>query len=95
MRHVQSLGKVCVLDIEIEGVKQIKSSDLNPVCVFIMPPSVDELRNRLVGRNTETPESLMKRLNQAQTEINFGMNIHYLSSFPSVESCIRKTRAQC
>lgn len=70
--HVQSLGKVCVLDIEIEGVKQIKASNLNPVCVFILPPSIDELRKRLIGRNTETSDSLKKRLEQATREIDFG-----------------------
>lgn len=72
VRHVQSLGKVCVLDIEMEGVKQLRGSDLNPVCVFIMPPSIDELRIRLVQRNTETPDSLRKRLDQARPEIEFG-----------------------
>lgn len=74
MRHVQSLGKVCVLDIDIEGVKQIKNSDLDPVCVFILPPSVEELRERLIARNTETPDSLKKRLDQASREIEFGMS---------------------
>lgn len=78
VKYVQSLGKVCVLDIEIEGVKQIKRSDLNPVCVFIMPPSVEELRNRLIGRNTETPDSLSKRISQASREIEFGMKLFHL-----------------
>lgn len=72
VRNVQSLGKVCVLDIDIEGVKQLKESDLNAICVFILPPSIDELRNRLVERNTETADSLKKRLDQASREIAFG-----------------------
>lgn len=71
---------MCVLDIEIEGVKQIKSTDLNPVCVFILPPSIEELRNRLVSRNTETPDSLKKRLTQATREIEFGMQWLVLST---------------
>lgn len=95
VQHVQSLGKVCVLDIEIEGVKQIQNSDLNPVCVFILPPSIDELRSRLVGRNTETPDSLKKRLEQAAREIEFGqtegifhkviLNTHFEAAY--VEFC--------
>lgn len=62
-----------MLDIEIEGVKQIRNTDLNPIFVFIMPPSIDELRRRLHGRNTETPESLKKRLDTAAREIEYGL----------------------
>ncbi|XP_059608588.1 guanylate kinase isoform X4 [Phlebotomus argentipes] len=72
VQSVQSMGKVCVLDIEIEGVKQIRNSDLNPLLVFIKPPSIGELERRLRGRNTETEESLQKRLNTAKCEIEYG-----------------------
>jgi guanylate kinase len=61
-----------VLDIEIEGVKQIRNSDLNPLYVFIEPPSLEELEKRLRKRNTETEESLQKRLNTAKKEIEYG-----------------------
>lgn len=74
MRNVQDAGKVCVLDIEVEGVKQIRDSDLNPVLVFVMPPSIEELKRRLVDRKTETPESLKKRLDTAHREIEYGKN---------------------
>lgn len=66
------MGKVCVLDIEIEGVKQIRNSDLNPILVFIYPPSLQELEKRLRDRNTETEESLQKRLNTAKIEMEYG-----------------------
>lgn len=72
MLNVQDEGKVCVLDIEIEGVKQVRATDLNPILVFVMPPSIDELRKRLTGRKTETPESLQKRLDTAIREIEYG-----------------------
>lgn len=73
VENVQQQGKVCVLDIEIEGVKQVRNSDrLNPLLVFINPPSVDELERRLRGRKTETEESLQKRLNTARVEIEYG-----------------------
>lgn len=72
VQDVQSKGKVCVLDIEIEGVKQIRDSDLRPLLVFIMPPSIEELEKRLTNRQTETPESLQKRLNTATKEIAYG-----------------------
>lgn len=75
VRNVQQNGKVCVLDIEIEGVKQVRSTDLNPVLVFIMPPSIEELERRLTGRKSETPETLRQRLNTARKEIEYGKKI--------------------
>lgn len=74
--NVQEHGKVCVLDIDVEGVKQLKNSDLKPLFVFIMPPSVDELKKRLTERNTETEESLKKRLNAAKVEIEYGKTLN-------------------
>lgn len=72
VQDVQAQQKVCVLDIEIEGVKQIRDSELKPLLVFIMPPSLEELEKRLTTRNTETAESLQKRLNTATSEIAYG-----------------------
>lgn len=60
------------MDIEIEGVKQIKNTNLNPVLVFINPPSIEELEQRLRKRNTETEDSLQKRLNTARAELEYG-----------------------
>lgn len=64
-------GRVVVLDIEIEGVKQVRKSDLGARYVFILPPSVDELEKRLRGRGTETEENVVKRLARAKEEIAF------------------------
>lgn len=72
VQDVQDQQKVCVLDIEIEGVKQIRDSHLNPLLVFIMPPSIEELEKRLTNRKTETAESLHKRLKTASSEIAYG-----------------------
>lgn len=65
-------GKVCVLDIDMQGVMQIKKSDLDPLLVFIKPPSVSELENRLKARKTETSDSLQRRLSVARAEIDYG-----------------------
>ena len=69
---VQSEGKVCVLDIEVEGVKQVKHTDLNPLFIFVKPPSMEELEKRLRNRNTETEESLQRRLATARSELAYG-----------------------
>lgn len=46
-----------------------------PLLVFVMPPSIDELKRRLTERKTETPESLQKRLDTAHREIEYGMKM--------------------
>lgn len=43
VEDVRSIGKICILDIEIEGVKNVKKSNLNAVYIFIKPPNADEL----------------------------------------------------
>ncbi|XP_004524892.1 guanylate kinase [Ceratitis capitata] len=73
VRDVQKENKVCVLDIEPQGVEQIKKTDLNPLLVFNNPPSIEELERRLRKRQSETEESLKKRLTAAEGEIAYGL----------------------
>ncbi|KAF7419095.1 hypothetical protein HZH68_001748 [Vespula germanica] len=72
VENVQRTGKICILEIEIEGVKQIKNSSLSPLYIFIKPPSINELEQRLKDRNTETDESLLRRLTIAKAELEYG-----------------------
>ena len=69
---VQKEGKVCILDIDIQGVMKVKESSLSPRYLFISPPSMEELEKRLRGRGTETEESIKKRLGNAQKEMDYG-----------------------
>ncbi|KAL2139240.1 hypothetical protein VTI28DRAFT_5472 [Corynascus sepedonium] len=64
-------GKIVVLDIEVEGVKQIRASGFPARYVFIAPPSEEELEKRLRGRGTEKEESIQKRLKQAKVELEY------------------------
>lgn len=64
-------GQVPVLDIEMEGVKQIKASHLAARYLFIAPPSMEILETRLRTRGTEKEESIQKRLAQAQHEMAY------------------------
>lgn len=76
LRDVQDQGKRCLLDIDVEGVRSIKkiASEmlLEPKYLFIAPPSMDALKERLVGRGTETPESLARRTANAKAEVEYG-----------------------
>ena len=64
--------KTCrFLDIDMQGVKQVKKTDLNARFLFLAPPSIDDLKSRLVGRGTETDESIQKRLAAAEQELAY------------------------
>jgi len=63
-------GRICALDVDIQGVISVKKTDLNAIYFFIQPPSMDILEKRLRSRGTETEESLQKRLSLAQRDLN-------------------------
>ena len=69
---VQQEGKICILDIDVQGVKNIKRTDLQPHYVFIKPPSKAALEERLRARRTESEQSLAKRLAAATAEMDYG-----------------------
>lgn len=64
-------GKVVLLDIEMEGVKQIKQANIDARYIFISPPSLEILESRLRGRGTEQEASIQKRLAQAKNELEY------------------------
>lgn len=74
VRHCHMNRKICLLDVDVNGVKQIKSSNLllNALYIFIAPPSIDILRQRLLGRGTESIDQLNIRLGNAAREIEYG-----------------------
>lgn len=62
-------GKICFLIIEVQGAKNIMSLRPDCVSIFLLPPSLDSLKKRLIKRGTETDEMINNRLAIAQTEI--------------------------
>ncbi|MDY4561696.1 guanylate kinase [Peptostreptococcus porci] len=62
-------GNDVILEIEMQGAMQIKKSYPEAVFVFILPPSLSELKSRIVGRGTETNAQIEMRFNSAYNEI--------------------------
>ena len=62
-------GKSVVLDIDPQGARQVMEKRPDCVSIFLLPPSVEQLRIRLYNRNTETPEAIERRVNNARAEI--------------------------
>ncbi|KAF6094082.1 guanylate kinase 1 [Phyllostomus discolor] len=69
VRVVQAMNRICVLDVDLQGVRNIKKTDLKPIYIFVQPPSLEVLEQRLRQRNTETEESLAKRLAAARADM--------------------------
>lgn len=63
-------GRHAVLDIEIEGARQIRRSFPNSLHLFVLPPSAEVLVGRLTGRNTEPPEVVRHRITRAAAELD-------------------------
>jgi guanylate kinase len=72
LTRIWNLGKIPVLDIDVKGAIRVqKQIGANCLSIFIMPPSIEILKERLENRKTETPESLEMRLDKAAYEISF------------------------
>lgn len=71
-------GKNVILEIEVEGAMNIRKMRPDAVLIFILPPSVKELRRRLEKRRTESKEVIDKRINTALTEIRFADKYDYI-----------------
>ena len=76
LKRIWSLNKVPVLDIDVKGALHIQRQyPENTLSIFVQPPSVEVLKNRLQSRGTETEESLAARVNKASYELSF--NHHF------------------
>ena len=65
----RSAGDDVILEIEVQGGAQVKQKCPDCVTIFILPPSLEELENRLRGRGTEEEEKIQKRLKTAKEEL--------------------------
>ncbi|XP_063088912.1 guanylate kinase isoform X6 [Cavia porcellus] len=70
VQAVQAMNRICVLDVDLQGVRNIKKTDLRPIYISVQPPSLAVLEQRLRQRNTETEESLAKRLAIARADMD-------------------------
>lgn len=83
-------GKNVILEIDVQGGLQVIEKCSDCISIFVMPPSIDELRNRLSGRGTEKEEVVNKRIDEAQREINQGSVYKYHVVNNEIESSIKE-----
>ena len=80
--------KSVILEIDVVGALNAKKVYPDSVLVFIAPPSEEELKNRLVGRSTETQEEIEKRLSRLSYELSFQKEYDYVVVNDDLETAI-------
>ena len=81
-------GQDFLFDIDWQGTQQLYQKDQQDVVrVFILPPSIDELRRRLTGRGTDSPEVIAARMERARAEISHWDGYDYVVVNDDIEAC--------
>ena len=86
-------GEDILLEIDVQGALNVKRKCPEGVYIFLLPPSLEELKRRIEGRGTETPESLSRRMKNALAEINVGLEYDYVVVNDSIENAVEKIKA--
>lgn len=82
------LGQDFLFNIDWQGTQQLYQKDQQDVVrVFILPPSIDELRRRLTGRGTDSPEVIAARMERARAEISHWDGYDYVLINDEIEAC--------
>lgn len=86
-------GKDVFLEIEVQGALQVKENFPQGVFIFLFPPSLDELKNRIVGRGTETEELVINRLKEARKEIEMMHAYDYVVVNDDVNKAVERVKS--
>jgi len=74
-----------ILEIDIQGALNVQENTNEGIFIFILPPSMNELKKRIIGRGSETPESLLTRFTSAYNEINYVSKYNYAITNNTIE----------
>lgn len=91
--RIWAIGKHLVFDVDVKGGLNIKRQfPHNALAIFIQPPSVEELKSRLLKRGTETEESLKKRVGKAKEEMAYAPQFDKIIVNDDLEKAVEETR---
>ncbi|MGE3062832.1 MAG: guanylate kinase [bacterium] len=86
-------GRVVIMDLDVQGAKSIMSKFADSVTVFILPPSLTELKARLMKRNTDDEETIKVRLKNAEDELKEAKDFKYTIVNESVTDTYEKLQS--
>ncbi len=81
-------GEIVLLEIDVQGALQIKKNYKNVVFIFLLPPTMDELKNRIIKRGTESEEDINRRYKNAFKELDFVGEYDYFVVNDKVEDAV-------
>lgn len=84
-------GEIVILEIDVQGALQVKESYPEAVFIFLLPPSMSELKNRIKKRGTETEKDIDIRLKNAFEELKFIDEYDYIVINDKIEEAVEKT----
>lgn len=93
IEELLSKGTDVLLEIEVQGALKVKELVPEAICIFIMPPSMKELKKRLVGRGTESKEKVLGRFKTAYQEINEVTRYNYVVTNDEVSNAVLKMKS--
>lgn len=82
-------GEIVLLEIDVQGALQIKKRYKEAVFIFLLPPTMDELKSRLIKRDTETEEEINTRFRNAFKELDFVGEYDYFVVNSKVEQAVK------
>ncbi len=91
--RIRKSGKIPLFDVDIQGSRHLKQKIRDGVFIYIIPPSPDVLKKRLVGRKTEDPEQLNIRLKNAYSEISQYKNFDYVVINCDLETAFQRLKS--
>lgn len=86
-------GNNVILEIDIQGALQVKKQFPEGVFIFLIPPSLEELKSRIIGRGSETEESLNLRFGAAADEMSYISEYDYVVVNDEVDNACNKIRS--
>ncbi len=86
-------GRDVILEIEVQGAMQVRAHYPEAVFIFVVPPTMEELENRLRGRGTESDEVVRSRLDRAKEEFNYTHKYNYILVNDTVENAVKRLDA--
>lgn len=82
-----------ILEIEVQRALKVRELLPEAICIFILPPSMSELRRRLTCRGTETKDKVLSRFKRAYQEINEVKDYNYVVVNDTVENAVQKIKS--
>ncbi len=86
-------GQVVVMDIDIQGARQVKRKMPEAIFVFLLPPTMAELENRLRGRSSDSDAAIKNRLDKALMELRAGIEYDYVIRNDEIDNAATKLQA--